>query len=224
MSALYICITISALQMRSIQFFTYMLIVLLFSRSVMYNSLQAHGLQHIRLLCPSLSSRVCSNSWPLSQWCHPIISSSVIPFSSCLQSFPASRSFQMSRHLSSDGQNIGASASTSVLPMNIQGWFPLGVTGLISLKSKGLSRVFSSTRVGKHQCSAFCMIQLSHPHMTTHKTIALTIRTFVSKLMQKVLRRGGKNTQNYHMLMYDICFSLSNLLHSVWQSLLYGRN
>ena len=202
-----------------------MLIFLLFSHPVESYSLQPRGLLHVRLICPSLSPRVCSNSCPLSQWCHPTISSSVVPFSSCLQPFPASGSFQLGRHFSSGGQSIGASASASVLPMNIHDWFPFRLTGLISLKSKGLSRVFSSTTVGKHQCSAFCMVQLSHPHMTTHKTIALTIRTFASQVMQKKLRRGGKNTQkNYHMLIYDICFSLSNLLHSVWQSLLYDRN
>ena len=91
------------------------------------------------------------NSWPLSQWCLPTISSSVIPFSSCPQSLPASESFQMSQLFASGGQSIAASASASVLPMNIQGWFPLGLTDLISLQSKGLSRVFSSTTVGKHQ-------------------------------------------------------------------------
>ena len=121
-----------------------------FSRSVMSNSLQPHGLQHTRLPCPSPSPRACSNSCPLSQWCHPNISSSVVPFSFCFQSFPASGSFPMSRLFASDGQSIGASASASALPMNIQGWFPLGLTGLILL-SKGLSRVFSSTIVWRHQ-------------------------------------------------------------------------
>ena len=101
------------------------------------------------LPCPSPTP--CSNSCPSSQWCHPTISSSVIPFSSCLQSFPVSGSFQMSQLFASGGQNIGASASASVLPMNIQDWFPLGLTGLISLLSKGLSRVFSNTTVQKHQ-------------------------------------------------------------------------
>ena len=96
-------------------------------------------------------SQSCSNSCPLSRWCHPTISSSVIPFSSCLQSFPASRSFQMSQFFTSDGQSIGASALASVLPMNIQDWFPLGLTGLISLQSKGLWRLFFNTTVKKHQ-------------------------------------------------------------------------
>ena len=100
-----------------------------FSRSVVFNSLRPHGLQHARLPCPSLSSRVCSNSCPLSRWCHPTISSSVISFSSCPQSFPTSGSFPMSRLFASGGQSIGASASTSFLPMNTQDWSPLGWTG-----------------------------------------------------------------------------------------------
>ena len=112
-------------------------------------TLQPHGLKHTRLPYPSLSPRV-SNSCTLNQWCHPTISSSAT-FSFCLQSFPASGSFPMSRLFTSGGQRIGASASASVLPMNIPDWFPLGLTGLISLKSKGLSRVFSSTIVRKHQ-------------------------------------------------------------------------
>ena len=108
-----------------------------------------HGLQHARLPCPSPSPGVWSNSCPLSQWCHPTISSSVIPFS-CLRSFQATRSFLMSQFFASGGQKIGVSASASVLPMNIQDWFPSGLTGLISLQSKGLfSRVFSSTTVWK---------------------------------------------------------------------------
>ena len=108
-----------------------------------------HGLQHARLPCPSPSPRVCSISCPLSRWCYPTISSFVVPFSSCLQSFPASGSFPMSWLFPSDGQSIGA--SVLVPPMNIQDWVPLGLTGLVSLLSKGLSRVFSSTTVQKHQ-------------------------------------------------------------------------
>ena len=125
--------------------------LLLFSHSVVSNSLGSHGLQHSRLPCPSPSSGVYSNSCPLSQWCHPTISSSAIPFSSCFHSFPASKSFPMSWLLLSRGQSTGASASASVLPMNIQGWFPLGLTGLISLHSKGLSRVLFNTAVRMHQ-------------------------------------------------------------------------
>ena len=113
-----------------------------FSRSVVSDSLQPHGLQHTRPPCPSPTPRVYSNSCPLSQWCHPTISSSVVPFSFPLQSFPASGSFQMNQFFASGGQSIVVSASALVLPMNIQDWFPLGLTGWISLKSKGLSRVF----------------------------------------------------------------------------------
>ena len=116
--------------------------LLLFSCSVMSDFLRPHGLQHARLPCPSLSLRVSSNSCPLSQWCHPIISSSVDPVSSCHQSFPASGSFSVSWIFASGGQSIGASASASVLALNIQGWFPLRLTSLISLLSKGLLRVF----------------------------------------------------------------------------------
>ena len=121
-----------------------------FSRSVVSDSLWPRGLQHISLPHPSPSPRVCSNSRPLIRWCHPTSSSSVVPFS-CLQSFPASRSFQMSQFFASDGRSIGVPASASVLPMNIQDWFPLGWTGWISLQSKGLSGVFSNTTVQKHQ-------------------------------------------------------------------------
>ena len=129
-----------------------------FSRSVLSNSLRTHGLQHARPPCPSPTPRDYPNSCPLSQWCHPTISSSVNPFSSCLQSFPASGSFQMSQLFVSGGQRIGVSASVSVLPMNIQDWFPLGWTGWISLQSKGLSRVLSNTTVQKHD---FFITQLS---------------------------------------------------------------
>ena len=116
----------------------------------MSDSLRPHGLQQARLPCPSLSPRACSNSCPLSQWCHPTISSSVVPFSSCLQSFPTSGSFPMSQLFASGGQSIRASPSASVLPMNIHSWFPLGLTGVI-LQFRGLSRVFSNTMVQKYQ-------------------------------------------------------------------------
>ena len=123
----------------------------LFSHSVVSNSLHPHGLQHARPPCPSPTPRVYSNSCPLSWWCHPTISSSVFPLPFFLQSFPAPGSFPMSRSFTSDGQSIVASASASVLPMTIQVWFPLGLTDLLSLLSKGLSRVFSSTTIWKHQ-------------------------------------------------------------------------
>ena len=123
-----------------------------FTGLVMSNSLQSHELQHARPPCPSLSPRVYPNSCPLNQWCHPTISSSVITvFSFCLQLFPVSGSFPVSQLFISGGQSIGASASASVLPVSIQGWFPLELTGLISLLSRGLSRVFSNTTVQKHQ-------------------------------------------------------------------------
>ena len=122
----------------------------LFNCSVVSDSLQSHRLQHSRLSCPSVSPKVFSNSCPVSQWYHPTISSSVVPFSR-LQYFPASESFQKSQFFASGGQSVGVSASASVLPMNIQDWFPLGWTGWISLPSKGLSTVFSSTTVQKHQ-------------------------------------------------------------------------
>ena len=123
----------------------------LLTHSVVSSSLWPPQLQHARPPCLSPSPGICSNLCPLSQWCHPTISSSVVPVSSCLQSFPASGSSPMSQFLASGGQSTGASASSSVLPMNIQDWFPLEMTGLISLLSKGLSRVFSSTTVQKHQ-------------------------------------------------------------------------
>ena len=136
-----------------------------FSCSVVSNSLRPHRLQHARLPCPSPTPRACSNSCPLSQWCHPTISSSVLPFSSHLQSFPASGSFPMSQFFPSGGQNIGVSASASVLPMNIRDWFPLGLTGLILL-SKSLLQHHSS-KASILWCSAFFLVQLSHPYMTT---------------------------------------------------------
>ena len=122
-----------------------------FSHSVMSDFLQPHGLQHTRLPVSSPTPRACSNSCSSSWWCHPTISSSVIPLSSCLPSFQASGSFQMSWLFSSGGQSTGASALASVLPVNIQDRFPLGLTGWISLQSKGLSRVFSNTAIQKHQ-------------------------------------------------------------------------
>ena len=135
-----------------------------FSRSVMSDSLRSHGLQHARPPCPSPTPGACSNSCPSGQWCHPTTSSSVIPFFSSPHSFPASGSFPKSQFFTSGGQSIGASASASVLPMNIQGWFPLGWTGWISLQSKGLSRVFSNTTVQKHQFFGAHLSLYSHIH------------------------------------------------------------
>ena len=149
----------------------------------MSSSLRPQGLQHSRLPCHSLPPGVFSNWCPSSQWCYPTILSSAASFSFSLQSFPASGSFPMSQLFASDGQSIGASTSGSVFPMDIQGWFPLGLTGLISLLSEGLWRVFSNTTVQKHQFSsnqAFFMVQLSHPYVTTGKTLALS-RTLSAK-------------------------------------------
>ena len=138
-----------------------------FSHSVMFDSLRPHGLQHTRLPCPSPTPRADWNSYPSSQWCHPTISSSVIPFSSCLQSFLASGSFLMSQFFPPGGQSIWASASAPVLSMNIQDWFLLGWTGWISLQSKGLSRVFSSTIVQKHQFFGAQLSLWSNCHIDT---------------------------------------------------------
>ena len=134
---------------------------------VVSNSLWLNGQQHARPPCLSPTPRVYSNSCPSSRWCHPTISSSVDPFSSHLQSFPASGPFPMSQFFTSGGQSIGASASASVLPMNIQDWSPLGWTGWISLQSKGLSRVFSNTTVQKHQFLGTQLSSQSNSHMHT---------------------------------------------------------
>ena len=135
-----------------------------FSCSVVSNSLWPHESQHARPPCPSPSPGVHSHSRPPSRWYHPAISSSVVPFSSCPQSLPASESFPMSQLFAWGGQSSGVSALASFLPKNTQGWSPLEWTGWISLQSKGLSRVFSNTTVQKHWCSAFFTVQLSHPH------------------------------------------------------------
>ena len=144
----------------------------------MSDSLWPHGLQHARFLCPSPTPRACSNSCPSSRWHHPTISCSVIPFSSCLQSCPASGSFPMSQFFALAGQSIGVSASASVIPMNIQDWIPLVWTSWISLQSKGLLKSLlqhHSSKVSVLRCSAFFIVQLSYPYMTNGKTIALKI-------------------------------------------------
>ena len=151
----------------------------------MSNSLRPHELQHARPPCPSPTPRVHPNPHPSSRWCHPAISSSVVPFSSCPQSLPASGSFPVSQLFAWGGQSIGISASASVLPVNTQDWSPLGWTSWISLQSKGFSRVFSNTIVQKHQffSTQLFTVQLSHPYMTSGKTIALTRWTFVGRVM-----------------------------------------
>ena len=155
----------------------------------MSNSLRPHELQHARLLCPSLSPWVYSNSCPLSQWCHLASSSSVAPFSSCPPFFPASGSFPMSQVFTSGGQSIGVSASASVIPMNIQDWFPLGVTDLISAVQGTLKSLLQnhSSKASILRRSTFFVVQLSHPYMTPGKTIAFTRWTFVSKVMIGIL-------------------------------------
>ena len=157
-----------------------------FSHSVVSDSLRPHESLHTRPPCPSPTPGVHSDSHPLSQWCHPAISSSVVPFSSCSQSLPASGSFPMSQLFAWGGQSTGVSASASFLPKNTQDWSPSEWTGWISLQSKGLSRVFSNNHSSKApilQRSAFFTVQLSHPYMTTGKTIALTRWTFVGKVI-----------------------------------------
>ena len=134
--------------------------------SLLFNMLSRLGMHLLIYWLQSPSARACSNSCPLSQWCYPTVSCSVVPFS-CLQSFPAFRSFLTSRLFTSGGQSTGASASASVLPMNIQDWFPLGLTGLISLQSKGLSRVFSNTTVWKHQFFDKVLSLLYGPTLTS---------------------------------------------------------
>ena len=146
---------------------------MLFGHSLVSKSLRPHVLQHTRLPCPSPSPRACSNSCPLSQWWHPTISSSVVPFSSCLQSFLTSGSFLMSQLFTSDGQSVGASASASVLPKSIQGLFLLKLTDLILL-SEGLSRVFSSTTVRKHKFfrGLPCLLFSSHIHTWLYELLS----------------------------------------------------
>ena len=157
-----------------------------FSHSVVSNSLWLHEPQQTRPPCPSPTPGIYSNSCPLSWWCHPTISSSVVPFSSCPQSFPASESFPMSQLFTWGGQSTGVSVSASILPMNTQDWSPLGWTGWISLQSKGLSRVSSNTTVQKHQFFSAQLSSQSNSHIHTwplEKPIALTKQTFVGKVM-----------------------------------------
>ena len=155
-----------------------------FSRSVVSNSLRPHGLQHARLPCPSLTPGACSNSCPLSQWCHQTISSSVVPVSSLLQSVPPLGSFAVSQFFTSGSQSIGVSASASVLSMNIQDWFPLGLDWLDLLAVQGTLKSLPqchSSKASILQCSAFCMVQLTSTH-DYWKTIALTRWTFIGIL------------------------------------------
>ena len=157
-----------------------------FSCSVVSDSLQLHGLRHAKLPCPSPTPRTCSDSCPLSWWCHSTISSSVIPFFSWLQSFPASGSFPMSQFFASGGQSVGASASATVLPINIQDWFPLGLTFFDPFAVQGTLKSLlqhHSSKASVLWCSAFFMVQPSHSYMPTGKIIALTRQTFAGKVM-----------------------------------------
>ena len=165
-----------------------------FSRSVVSDSLWPPGLQHARPPCPSPTPGACSNSCPSSRWCHPTISSSVIPFS-CLQSFPASGSFPMSRFFASGGQSIGASASASVPPMNIHDWVPLGLTGLISLQSKGLSSVFANTTLQRPQFFSAQLSLWSNSHISHVHLLVCRSRTVASwpayRFPRRQVRRSG---------------------------------
>ena len=189
------------------------------SRSVMSDSLRPHGLQHTRLPCSSPTPRVYPNSYPLSWWCHPIISSSVILFSSHLQYFPASGAFPMSQFFTSGGQSIGVSASASVLPMNIQDWFPLRWTSCISLQSKGLSRVFSSTTVGLYiflklpVCVCVCVLALqSWATLCNPMDHSLPVSSVHGILQARILEwisvpssRGSSWPRDQTFLSYDLC-------------------
>ena len=180
-----------------------------FSHSVMSDSLWPHGLQHARLPCPSPTPGTCSNSCPSGQWCHPTISSSVIPFSSCLQSFPATGSFPINQFFASGCQSVGVSVSASVLPMNIQDWFALGFTGLISLQSKGLSRVFSNTTVQKHQFFSTQLSLWSNSHISQ---LLLGWLLFKKKKRQQMLtgmwRNWNPSTSWWDGMVFNILLNL----------------
>ena len=179
----------------------------------MSDSLQPHGLQHARLPSPSPTPGVYPNSSPLNRWCHPTISSSVIPCSSCLQSFPASGSSQMSQLFAWGGLSAGVSALASLLPKNTQNWSPLGWTGWIALQSKGLLSLLQhhSSKASILQCWAFFIVQLSHPYMTTGITLALTRWTFVGKVtaseVAKIWRPIWKSLWNdlHHSADGSVC-------------------
>ena len=162
----YWCLLVGDLQMLTLILFTNFSISVQFTRSVVSDTLRSHEPQHARPPCPSSTPRVHPNPSPLSRWCHPTISSSVVPFSTCAQPYPALGSFQMSQLIVSGGQSIGVSASISVHPVNTQDWTSLGWTSWISLQFKGLSSVFSNTTVQKHQffCAQLSLQSNSHIH------------------------------------------------------------
>ena len=175
--------------------------MLLFSRSVMSNSLQPHELRHVRPPCPSPSPSACSNPCPLSRWCPPTISFSVASFSSCPQYFPESGSFSMSHLFTSGGLSIGGLALALVLPSNIQGWFPLGWTVGISCSPRNSQKSSPTHNLNASvlQLLAFFMVQLSHLYMTTGKTIALIVRTFVSKVISLLCNTLSRD----YCILYD---------------------
>ena len=172
----------------------------------MSDSLQPHGRQHARSHCSLPTPAACSNSCPLSQWCHQTISSSVSLFSFHLQSFPVSGSFPMSQFFASSDQIIGVSALASVLPVNTQDWSPLGWTAWIFLQAKGLASLLQqhSSKASILWCSAFFTVQLSHPYMTAGKTIALTRRTFVGKVMYISMSQILQKTYYNICCLYEI--------------------
>ena len=175
------------------------------------NSLQPHELCHIRFLCPPLSPRLCSNSCPLSQWGFLAISSSAAPVSFWLQSFPASGSFPVSWLFTSGGQSTGASTSASVLPMNIHGWFPLGLTGLIFLQSKGLSRVFSSTTIQKHQ------FFITQPSLWSNSHISMIVLANGLNTSNKKQILAGKKYPNHKLSTRNFKY-ISPGNHAGWKS------
>ena len=194
-----------------------------FSHSVMSYSLRPHESQHARPPCPSPTPGVHPNSYASSWWCHPAISPSVVPFSSCPQSLPASGSFLMSQLFAWGGQSIGVSDSASILPMNTQDWSPLGWTGWISLQSKGLSESFPnfySSKASILRRSAFFTVQLSHPYMTTGKTIALTRQTFVGKVMSLLLNTLSRLVITFLPRSKRLLISYSAIKRNTFESVL----
>ena len=204
-----------------------------FSHSVTSYSFRPHGLQHARPHCPSPTPRVYSNSCPLSQWCNPTISSSVVPFSSCPQSFPASGSFQMSQLFASGSQSIGVSSSTSALRMNIQDWSPLGWTGWFSLQSKGLSRVFSNTTVQKHQffgaqLSLWSNSHILHGYWENHEEVKSLSRVRIYGPMDCILSGSSVHGILQAGVLEWVTISFSRRSswprHSSWVSHIVGRH
>ena len=196
-----------------------------FSHSVMSDSLWPHGLQHARLPCPSPIPRAYSNPCPLSWWCHPTISFSVVPFSSCPQSLPASGSFPMSLFFTLGSQSIGVSASASVLPMNIQDWFPSGWTGWISCSPRDSQESSPTPQIKNIIFSvlSFLYRPTPHPYMTTGKTIALTRLIFVGKVMSLLFNMLSRLTIDLNFLFLLCSLSLGDLIsyygftyHSKW--------